>query len=56
MPDPMPEWFKEYLKGLPEERKEQLWVFLDSDPNALDNMIELVGKEVDFPLDFPEKN
>jgi hypothetical protein len=44
----IPEWFKEYLEQLPENRKEQLWRFLDSNPNALDNMIELVGIELGF--------
>jgi hypothetical protein len=49
--DRMPEWFKDYLKALPPDRKEQLWEFFDEDPSAIERLISHVGKKGDFPVD-----
>lgn len=41
----MPEFLKDYLKGLNPEQKDKVWQFLDSDPSAIQRMISMVGTE-----------
>jgi hypothetical protein len=40
----MPEYLKKFLEQLTKEQKEEVWVYLDGSPDAIDEMIELVGE------------
>lgn len=44
-PNTVPGWFRTMLEGLPNVRKNELWIWLDGNPTAVRELIECVGRE-----------